>query len=71
MRPASQYPWLAAFKAAAFETDLTKLDARIDAALTAIDKRLDGTTKLDEAEFNEMQAALLSLHTLSTEFGKR
>jgi hypothetical protein len=48
----------------------SRLNARIDAALTAIDERLDGTTKLDDEEFNEMQAALLSLHTLSTEFGK-
>jgi hypothetical protein len=52
---------------AAFETDFSQLYPRIDPALRAIDKRLDGPTKLDDAEFSEIQYALRALQMLNTD----
>jgi hypothetical protein len=63
----SQYSWSNAYRSAALETDFTKLYARIEDALTAIEKRLDGTAKLADAEFDELQAALHSLYEMSAE----
>jgi hypothetical protein len=71
MPHSSRYAWSEAYKAAALETDFAKLNLRIDAALTAIEKRLDGDTKLAQAEFDELQAALHSLYELSSERATR
>jgi hypothetical protein len=67
MRHAADYSWSNAYRSAALETDFTKLYARIEEALTAIDKRLDGAAKLADAEFDELQAALHSLYEMSAE----
>jgi hypothetical protein len=67
MRHASQYSWSKAYRSAAVETDFTKLYARIEEALAAIEKRLDGSAKLADAEFDELQAALHSLYEMSAE----
>jgi hypothetical protein len=63
----SPYSWFAAYRAAALETDFSRLYRRIDEALKAIEKRLDGPTKLDDAEFTEIQDALRALQMLSTD----
>jgi hypothetical protein len=67
MRRASQYSWSKAYRSAALETDFTKLYSRIEEALAAINNRLDGTAKLADAEFDELQAALHSLYEMSAE----
>ena len=63
----SPYLWFPAYVAAAFETDFSRLYERIDEALKAIDQRLDGPTKLDDAEFTDIQYALRALQMLSTD----
>jgi len=63
----SPYSWFAAYIAAALETDFTRLYGRIDLALRAIEKRLDGSQKLDIAEYNEIHEALRALQMLSTD----
>jgi len=63
----SPYAWFPAYVTAAFETDFSQLYPRIDSALRAIDKRLDGPTKLDDAEFSEIQYALRALQMLNTD----
>ena len=67
MKVQSPYSWYPAYLAAALETDFSQLYPRIDSALRAIDKRLDGPTKLDDAEFSEIQYALRALQMLSTD----
>jgi hypothetical protein len=67
MSRSSPYSWFAAYKAAAFETDFSRLYRRIDLALRAIEKRLDGPKNLDEAEFTEIQGALRALQLLSND----
>jgi hypothetical protein len=67
MRHASQYSWSWAYRAAAHETNFARLDARIDTALTAIEKRLDEVGKLTEDEFKEIQVCLKSLQLLTDE----
>jgi hypothetical protein len=66
MRHAS-YSWSKAYLSAALETDFTKLYARIEEALAAIDKRLYRTAKLTDAEFDELQRSLHSLHEMCSE----
>lgn len=61
------FPWYPAFEAAVLETDFSKLHDRIDAALNAIEKRIDRLSKLEEEEFSELQSALQSLIGLSAE----
>jgi hypothetical protein len=61
------FPWYANYEAAVLETDFSKLDKRIGAALDAIEKRLDRLSRLEEAEFTELQSALRSLQALSAE----
>jgi hypothetical protein len=61
------YKWFAAYRSAALEDDFTRLYRRIDLALRAIEERLDGPAKLDELEFNEIQAALRALQLLGTD----
>jgi hypothetical protein len=61
------FSWYANYEAAVLETDFSKLDKRIDAALNAIERRLDRLAKLEEAEFRELQSALRSLQALSAE----
>ena len=61
------FPWYANYEAAVLETDFSALHKRIDAALNAIEKRLDTLSKLEEAEFSELQSALRSLQALSAE----
>jgi hypothetical protein len=61
------FAWYPAFEAAVFETDFSKLHERIDAALNAIERRLDRLAKLEEEEFTELQSALRSLQALSAE----
>jgi len=39
----------------------------MDLALKAIEERLDGPAKLDDLEFNEIQAALRALLMLTTD----
>jgi hypothetical protein len=63
----SPYSWFPAYEAAAFETDFSRLYGRIDLALNAIEKRLDGPAKLEDAEFTEIQDALPALQMLSTD----
>jgi len=63
----SPYAWFPAYVAAAFETDFSRLYRRIDEALKAIDKRLDEPTKLDDAEFADIEYALRALQMLSTD----
>jgi hypothetical protein len=63
----SPYSWFAAYRSAALEANFSRLYARIDLALRAIEQRLDGPTKLDEAEFAEIQGALRALQLLSTD----
>jgi hypothetical protein len=63
----TSFGWYAAYEAAVLETDFSQLHRRIDAALNAIEKRLDRLSKLEEAEFSELQSALRSLQALSTE----
>jgi hypothetical protein len=64
---AQPYRWFEAYRSAALERDLTRLRRRIDLALKAIEERLDGPVKLDDAEFGEIQAALRALQLLGTE----
>jgi hypothetical protein len=59
------FDWYAHYEAAVLETDFSKLHARIEAALNAIETRLDRLAKLEEAEFTELQSALRSLQALS------
>ena len=66
----SPYSWFNTYKFAALETDLTELANRIEDALSAIETRLDGPTKLDEVEFNDIQSALYSLRKLSEKQSK-
>ena len=61
------FPWYSDYEAAVLETDFSRLHKRIDAALNAIEKRLDRLSKLEETEFSELQAALRSLQALSSE----
>jgi hypothetical protein len=61
------YRWFAAYRSAALERDLVRLRGRIDLSLKSIEERLDGTAKLEDLEFNEIQAALLALQLLSTD----
>jgi hypothetical protein len=63
----ARFPWYSDYEAAILETDFSHLHKRIDAALTAIENRLDRLSKLEEAEFSELQAALRSLQALSAE----
>ena len=63
----SPYSWFAAYRSAALEANFSRLYARIDLALRAIEHRLDGPTKLDEAEVTEIQGALRALQLLSTD----
>jgi len=44
-------------KSAELETDFARLNTRIEEALTAIGKTLDGTAELDDAEHKEIQDA--------------
>jgi hypothetical protein len=67
MNRSSSYSWFAAYRSAALETDFSQLYGRIDLALRAIEKRLDGPTKLDDSEFTEIQDALRALQMLSTD----
>jgi|HubBroStandDraft_1064217.scaffolds.fasta_scaffold3517481_1 hypothetical protein len=64
------FDWYAAYEAAVFETDFSKLHERIDAALDAVEERLDGLAKLEDAEFSELQSALRSLLGLSAELAE-
>jgi hypothetical protein len=64
-RPA--FAWYANYEAAVLETDFSQLHQRINAALNAIEKRLDRLSKLEEQEFRELQSALRSLQALSVE----
>jgi hypothetical protein len=68
-RPA--FSWYAAYEAVVSETDSSKVHERIDAALDAIEERLDGLSKLEDAEFSELQSALRSLLGLSAEMAER
>ena len=61
------FSWYATYESAVLETDFARLHARIDAALDAIEKRLDRLSKLEEAEFSELQSALRSLQALSAD----
>ena len=61
------FSWYAIYEAAVLETDFSKLDKRIGAALDAIEERLDRLSKLEQAEFNELQSALRSLQALSAD----
>jgi hypothetical protein len=61
------FSWYATYEAAVLETDFARLHSRIDAALDAIEKRLDRLSKLEEAEFSELQSALRSLQALSAD----
>jgi hypothetical protein len=70
MKP-SRYSWFAAYESAALETDFTRLNARVEDALNAIESRLDGPARLEEAEHKEIQNALLSLQSLSAERSRR
>jgi hypothetical protein len=63
----SPYAWFPAYVAAAFETDFSRVYGRIDEALRAIQERLDGPTKIDDAEFADIQYALRALQMLSTD----
>jgi hypothetical protein len=63
----SPYSWYPAYLAAALETDFSQLYQRIDLALRAIEKRLDGPKNLDDAEFTEIRHALRALQMLSTD----
>jgi hypothetical protein len=63
----SPFSWFAAYLAAAFKTDFSRLYERIDLALKAIETRLDGPKNLDDAEFTKMQDALRALPMLSTD----
>jgi hypothetical protein len=62
-----RFAWYTAYESAVLETDFSKLHERIEVALNAIEKRLDTLSKLGEAEFNELQAALRSLAALSVD----
>lgn len=57
----------ATYEAAALETDFSELHKRIDTTLNAIEKQLDRLSKLEEAEFDELQKCLPSLQALSAE----
>jgi hypothetical protein len=63
----SPYSWFPAYIAAAFETDFSRLYERIDVALRAIEKRLDGPAKLEDAEYAEIHNALRALQMQSTD----
>jgi hypothetical protein len=67
MRHASHYSWFKIYRSAALETDFAKLNDRIEAALTAIDRRLDEVTQLSEDEFREILVCLKSLQLLTDE----
>jgi hypothetical protein len=60
------FAWYTAYESAVLETDFSKIHERIEVALNAIEKRLD-MSKLGDAEFKELQAALRSLAALSAE----
>ena len=64
------FSWYAAYEAVVSETDFSKLHDRIDAALDAIEERLDGLSNLEDAEFNELQSALRSLLGMSAELAE-
>jgi len=63
----SPYSWIAAYESATSEIDSARLNIRIAEALTAIEERLDGPTKLDDAEHKEIQNALLALQMRSAQ----
>jgi hypothetical protein len=64
------FSWYAAYEAVVSETDFSKLHERIDAALDAIEERLDGLSKFEDAEFSELQSALRSLLGMSAELAE-
>ena len=61
------FAWYKAYEAAVLETDFSKRLERVEAALNAIDKRLDKLAKLGEEEFAQLQAALRSLLVITAE----
>jgi hypothetical protein len=63
----SPFAWYKMYEAAVLETDFSKRPERVEAALNAIDKRLDKLAKLGEDEFSELQSALRSLLVITAE----
>jgi hypothetical protein len=62
------YPWRTEFLCAVFETDHTKIPARISKATKAIDARLIDGDQIDDVESRAIQDARTSLTTLKAEW---
>jgi hypothetical protein len=61
------YKWYAAYQGAVLGTGPGVLGSRINEALSAIKARLDSGPPLDDAEYHEIQDALLVLNALKAE----
>jgi hypothetical protein len=67
MADPTTYTWYAAYQAAVSADDPATLRVRIAHAFRTIEERLRATTGIDDAEYNEIQDAVLVLGALKAE----
>jgi len=67
MADPAAYTWHADYQTAVLGTGPGSLGSRIEAAFTSIQKRLNSSLPVDDAEHHEIEEALLVLHALRAE----